>query len=277
MKFKLLFCIILVILGVFISSCISRKYIEGIVTDFNTKKPIPDAQVTVSRIGWGIRDGSLVWDKAYVYEGRTDQYGNFKIAYGGSSAEVSLTKEGYNTYRGYHDSNNRLIIKIKKHNPQYVALSKGLLEIGVQNFRPYGWNFAEQRITFNQAEADLFPLFDNQSNFEHIRLETTGKGGIAFVSVAELGVSSDFLVYTDMAPNEGYTPTVELNLRRDSEGPAGVYFIRTHEGEHFAKLYFGPSGYGLVGSEQDNRQGTWGLQLEYVYNPQVSRNLEFQK
>ena len=51
--------------------------IEGQVRDGGTKLPVVGAIVRVSTIGWGRRDGQLVWDAETVHEARTDQNGRF--------------------------------------------------------------------------------------------------------------------------------------------------------------------------------------------------------
>lgn len=278
MNIKLLLFLILAHLSISLSGCVPDRSIQGTVVDFETSEPITDAKVTASRLGWGTRNGSLVWDKVFAYHGSTAKDGEFRFgAQVGSSAEIRVTKESYVPYQGWHDVNQTLHIKLEKQDPDYVPLPTGVLEVGIKNFRPYGWIFSEQRMTFDRNEADLFPLVDNNFNRERITLEASGEGGISFLSVQELGVNSDFLVYADDAPEEGYLSNVTLNLKRSTEGPAGVYFVRTRDGEHFAKFYFGPSGYGILGSEQDYEQGDWGLLIDYVYNPNGSRNLEFQR
>lgn len=51
--------------------------IEGQVRDGGTKQPVVGAIVRVSTIGWGRRNGQLVWDAETVHEARTDRSGRF--------------------------------------------------------------------------------------------------------------------------------------------------------------------------------------------------------
>ncbi len=58
---------------------------------------------------------------------------------------------------------------------------------------------------------------------------------------------------------------------------AAVFFVRNQDGHHHAKFFFNPRTYGTEGSERDYEKGNWALMLEYVYNPDPSRNLPFEK
>ena len=269
--------ILIVALALLLSGCGVKTYaVEGSIVNYDTQQPLSGAVVTLSAVGWGTRNGFLVWDKVYIYQGVTDEQGRFSIEARRDATNLMATKGGYIPYQGWHDINRPVHLKLKQKNAEYVPLPSGQLEVGSMDSVPYGWIFAESKTTSDPAEADIFMGISNNSR-EHVILETSGRGGIAFISAEELGVNSDFLVYAAIAPELGYVDAVELSLQRGKEGPAGVYFVRTRDGKHFAKFYFGPSGYGVLGSEQEHQEGHWALLLDYVYDPRGSRNLEFQK
>jgi hypothetical protein len=94
-NFLFLFSLISLIL--FSTSCtLIHHNIEGHVFDCQTKQPIAGARVEVHETDWGKRDGSVVWDKEYIYAADTDSQGNYRIEYRhDSSAKVVLHKEGY--------------------------------------------------------------------------------------------------------------------------------------------------------------------------------------
>ena len=60
--------------GVFISS-LSTKNISGVVRDCESGLPVADAEVTARARGWGVRNGSIVWDKDFVVSALTDDGG----------------------------------------------------------------------------------------------------------------------------------------------------------------------------------------------------------
>jgi hypothetical protein len=54
--------------------------IGGEVRDASTGKPVAGALVKISTIGWGRRDGQLVWDAETIHEARADRHGRFHFS-----------------------------------------------------------------------------------------------------------------------------------------------------------------------------------------------------
>ena len=101
-----------------------------------------------------------------------------------------------------------------------------------------------------------------------MRIRAAGEGGIRFVAREELGVDNMFLIYTDTAPLDGYESTAELDF--DSDG--GIYFVKTRDGEQYAKFEFIPTAFAMESATDIARD----LSLHYVYNPDGSRDLRYQ-
>jgi hypothetical protein len=273
--FSFLLCFLLVLI---LSGCRSEKTINGVVIDYDTNEAVADALVTTERIGWGRSNGQIVWDKIYTEQTVTDRRGEFSIrSTFADSVIVNVQKEGYVHYQGWHAINMPVNIKIKQAGIDDVSLPLNILEIGMQKSQPYGWIFAEKRKTFDPDEADIFPVFGQRSEHPEITLQVMGNGGIQVLWARDLGITSDFLVYPDMASEEGYTRTVAVRFKPKVAENTQIFFIRTRDGQHYAKGYFNPASYTTVGSEQDAQQGTWGILLEYVYNPDKSRSLPYRK
>lgn len=249
-----------------VRSAMAAHSIQGTVID-PSGAPLADVTVAVRNRGWGRENGQLVWDKEYVFQTTSDGAGQFSVTYDvGSSAHVTATAPGYQPYEGWHDHNSTLTIRLKPLNAQYVALPSGILEIGMRNGAPYGWVFAEQRITFDPQEADLFPQFPGPLRSADVDFTLQAAGGIARLTHTSMG--ADPLVFADAAPTQGYTASLPF----EGQG-GGVYFVKTRDGR-FAKF---ATSMLTVGSEQEIRQGTWGARFEYVYNPSGSPDLTFQR
>jgi hypothetical protein len=264
-----LICVFAVIFVSVVRSAMASHYIEGTVVD-SSGAPLSGVTVAVSNRGWGFSSGGLVWDKAYVYQTTSDSSGRFRIAYDvGGSAHVIATAPGYQPYDGWHDHNSTVTLRLKQHNARYVPLPNGILELGTRNGKPYGWIFAEQRTTFDPQAADLFPQITGPLRSTEVDFTLQAAGGIARLTNEQLGASADPLVYADAAPTQGYTSSLPFDPQ-----PGGVYFVKTRDGQRFAKF---ATSFVTVGSEQEIRQGNWGVRLEYVYNPSGSPDLTFQR
>ncbi len=258
-------------IGVFVARAGQRgSYIEGMVVDSSTGAPLPGVSVAVSNRGWGFIDGRLVWDKDFVYETATDVAGRFRIVYQvGSSAHVLASKAGYEPYDDWHNSNSTITIRLKKLTGSYRPLPHGILELGMRDYKPYGWVFSERQITFDREEADLFPDADGTGNGPASTFSLYAPGGIIFVPEAALG-AGDSLVFADTAPSGGYVPSITF----DPQQKGGIYFVKTRNGRQYTKFVATST---TSGSEADIRRGTWGLRLEYVYNPDGTPTLIFQR
>jgi hypothetical protein len=92
------------------SSCTFLHHsIEGRVFDCGTKQAIAGARVEVHETDWGKRDGSVVWDKDYVYSAETDAQGHYKVEYRhDSSAKVLVRKDGYRITQHFTSPSNQV-------------------------------------------------------------------------------------------------------------------------------------------------------------------------
>ena len=268
---KILFLLGLSLAG---SGCFGDRFIEGQVIDYETRQPVAGVRVILQQTGWNF-SGSITWDHTYTFESVSDAQGNFRVVYDvGTSARVKTEKEGYVRFRGWFEPGSTVVLQIKSKDPAYVRPEFGVLKLGIRGFQPFGWMFSEKRITFNPDEADVFPQFDSSFDRKNIGLATVGGGGLHFVSEEKLGIRFDHLVYTDQAPANGYTDSVRMDFNQKL---AGVFFVRHRDGRHHAKFLFNPRAYGTEGGERDYKKGNWALMLEYVYNPEPSRNLRFER
>jgi len=271
---KFLQILLLLWLGFAGSGCSGDRFIEGQVVDYETRQPVAGVRVILLQSGWKF-SGGVTWDHTFTFEAVSDSHGNFRVEYDvGTSAKLKTDREGYVKFEGWFEPDSSIVLQVKRKDPAYTKPRFGMLKLGIQGFRPFGWIFSERRITFNRDEADVFPQFDSSFDRKNIGLTATGGGGFHFVSEEKLGVRFDHLVYTDQAPASGYEDSAHMNFNQKS---AGVFFVRNRDGRHHAKFLFNPRAYGTEGSERDIKEGDWALTVEYVYNPEPSRNLRFEK
>jgi len=271
---KFLKIVLLLWLGFTGFGCSGERFIEGQVIDYETRQPVAGVRVILQQTGWKFT-GGVTWDHTYTFESVSDSQGNFRVVYDvGTSAKLKTEKEGYVRFRGWFESDSTIVLLLKQKDPDYVRPQFGMLKLGIQGFKPFGWIFSEKRITFNPDEADVFPQFDSSFDRKNIGLTTTGRGGLHFVSEEKLGIRFDHLVYADQAPVTGYTDSARMDFNQKS---AGVFFVRNRDGQHHAKFLFNSRTYGTEGGERGYKKGNWALMLEYVYNPEPSRNLRFEK
>ena len=254
---------------------VGSKTVTGVVTEYGSGKPIEKAIVALSYIGWGQRDDDIVWDKETVVESVTGRDGSFVASIPDlRSVRVQVSHPRYTTYSGWHDPAQPVDVKLQVDAAPAERLNKDTLQLGFEQGSPYGWNFAAASVTFNEAEADLWPVTD--SSMKRFIVRAPGGGGIVQAPAAELGVTQDLLVYGDTAPDSGYVESTTLDFESVEEGPS-LYFVRTRDGTHYAKFEFDPANVGLLGSDRDRQRGTWGIMLTYVHNPNGARNLTYRK
>lgn len=72
----------------------THKTISGKIYDCTTGKPIEDARVSISGVGWGFRNNSLVWDKVYSESGTSNSQGNYEIDHT-LGTELAVQKDEY--------------------------------------------------------------------------------------------------------------------------------------------------------------------------------------
>lgn len=252
-------------------ACRSTSTISGVVIDYDTHQPIAGASITIAQSGWGWSNGSLVWDKSYDTHATTDGAGAFAARYTvGSTANLVASADRYSEFRHWYDSGAHVTIALKQRSPDYRPLPTDLVCIGVaDDGAPFGWTFAARTMERDAARADVFPSGSLADVTHALTLTTSRGGGLRFVSLRDLGVDDDPLVFASVAPESGYRPTLSL----DFSGPGGVIFVRTADGIHYAKIAFTPNGLGST-SGQGIRQA---LLLPSIYNPAGTRELPLER
>jgi hypothetical protein len=253
-----------------LSAC-GDSSVSGRITDFESGIALAGARVIANQSGWGISDGSLVWDKAYLSETLSNSDGGFHLSYSpGGSANLLVQREGYQGYRHWYEDGSEIEIRLKRRLPDGLSLSASFLRFGKRRDGTfYGWNFGKGDIASAPEEADIFPIQMDDDNRGPLRLGTSGQGGLLFRSAEDLGVDGNFLIYADEAPAEGYLQELLLTF----EGQGGLIFLRSRDGRNYAKIEFNPRAFSSRVAEDILRD----LMLRYVYNPETSRALPFQE
>ena len=244
--------------------------IDGTVTDYHTREPIAGADVTSVEHGWGVSDGTLVWDKDKSTTVTTGADGSFTASFRyGASARLRIRSPGYQAFEAAYPRGAEVDVRLKRRVEGAAILPSGFLQMGLlEDGTMYGWDFSAGSVTTSAEEADILPVAVGEGARDSIVFRTPGDGGVLFVPASELGVDNLFLVYSDEAPAEGYRDTAVIDFR--SEG--GVYFVRTRDGEQYAKFEFTPTAFFQTLDPGVVRD----LSLHFVYNPDGSRNLFYQ-
>ena len=252
------------------AGCWGEKQVSGSVRDFKTDQPIEGARIRAAQHGFGISDGSLVWDKDYSTYTSSDARGAFTITYrSGSSVKLSVERQGYQRFEHWYPRDAEARIRLKRRVEGLKALPGGFLRLGQKTDGSYyGWDFSTGQLATTPEDADLLPEYVDPDTRGNMRIRASGDGGIRFVPREELGVDAMFLIYSDRAPADGYTASAELDFR----SAGGIYFVRTRDGAHFAKFEFVPTAFAMNAAPDIARD----LSLHYVYNPAGTRDLRYQ-
>ena len=178
LKRHLLLVVLLILL---LSACRtaseSTRTVKGTVSEFRTGKPVEQAWVKLSYVGWGQRDGDLVWDKQTIVETVTDSNGYFEASLPKQDVFVQVGGEEYVTYEGWHDAKKPIAVELQAFAPAGSSLRKDTLQLGFEQGSSYGWSFAEASSTFEVAEADLWPVWESDTG--QLTIRALGRGGIA--------------------------------------------------------------------------------------------------
>lgn len=186
-----------------------------------------------------------------------------------TSVRLRIRRPGYQRFEADYVRGSDPGIRLKRRVEGVGPLPAGFLRMGLRDDgTTYGWNFSRSEIATSPEEADLLPVFVGKDARDSIVFRTPGEGGVQFVSASRLGVDDLFLVFSDEAPADGYEDSAVIDF--ESEG--GVYFVRTRDGEHYAKFEFRPSAFAQTMDPGVVRD----LSLHFVFNPDRSRNLFYQ-
>jgi hypothetical protein len=266
-----LLAILLLAVALLLPACRGEKQLSGQIFDYASGRPLAGARIITRQSGWGLSNGSLVWDKTYITESRSNSQGEFTLRYRvGDSAKLIVSHPEYQSFYAWYPAGSQVTVHLRRLLVGPPRVVDGYLRFGQKTDGSfYGWNFAAAEMTDDPGQADLFPLAVAPEKGGAIVLGCSGAGGILFVPQAELQVDNLYLLYSDRAPEHGYAQSVELDFKL----AGGIYYVRTRDGRHFAKVEFQPSGYFMNAAEDIRRD----LSLRYIYNPEASRDLRFQE
>jgi len=264
--------LVLLMLLVALSACRREQALRGRVIDYDSGAPVSGATVSARQSGWGVSDGSLVWDKSFDYRASSDNDGYFELRYAhGSAAHLWVEAQAYQRLVLWSEPSDRLLLPLKPRFLDDQALTAGHLVFGqYRDKRFFGWDFSTCRQVDESSGADLFPVEMDTDSRGRVVLGTSGQGGLVCQSFSELGAPAQPLTYSDKAPREGYLPRVTLDFTQD-EG--GVCFVRTRDGAHFAKFAYTPHNFAARADPQLQRD----VVLRFVYNPGGGGDLRFQE
>lgn len=262
--------IVVVLVAVALGVARRAKTIRGRVTDFDTHEPLSGVPVFANQSGWGISGGGVVWDKSYPYRATSGATGEFTLRYRvGSSARLSVDVAGYNAVRAYAEPESRVEIRLKRLPPPHTRLPTGQVRFGLEkDGSTYGFAFDRAKTAASCDDADVVPVRVDADTRGPILLRACGRGGLHYVTAESLGVISDYLVYADTAPEDGYVNELLLDFKTRG----GVVFVRTRDGAHYAKFEFTPSGFGGFMDRDVARDVAFG----YVFEPSGSRYLPYE-
>ena len=259
-----------VLLGSLFAACRWTKTVQGRVTDYDSHAPLAGIPVFAYQSGWGTSSGSVIWDAQYPYRAETGQAGDFILRYRvGSIARLSVNLEGYNRFRDYAKPGEHVDIRLKRLPPPHALLPNDQIRFGLRDDGTlYGWAFDRKTIATSCADADILPSRVDAETWGPILINACGRGGLRFIPAESLGVRRDFLVYADTAPEDGYTRQLLL----DFSGRGGLVFVRTRDGQHYAKFEFTTYAFGGFMDRGVKRDVAFG----YVFDPGGSRYLPFE-
>ena len=249
----------------------NQKHLTGTVLDFDTGMPIAGVAVSERHTGWAIIPGD---GSSSVTRGKTNRDGRFKLDYTSRyepSVAFAASSKGYSRFDCWYEHDRDVVVRLRKRISGYRRLPTGFIRLRLtKDGKLYGWNFSEARMTASEDSADIFPTFTDSGPWGGLRVKALGKGGVRFVSQGVLQVDNMFLTYADTAPLTGYRSTAEMSFH--SKG--GIYFVRTRDGSHYAKVEFNAHRY--RGSSDMTPDVQREVDLQYVYNDRGSRDLRSQ-
>ena len=127
--------------------------LSGEVRDAISERPVANARVEVTTVGWGRREGDLVWDKSFTHAASTDARGRFKldISAGGN---LRVSASGYRMVESPVCSRSPMTVRVG--GPFDGADLGRQLRTGIgPDGAQVGWRFGGPGQSVRLAEADL--------------------------------------------------------------------------------------------------------------------------
>lgn len=233
--------------------------ISGKVISASTKMPLSDVMVAVE-------SGNQYGDESFGSYVKTDQNGNFTAKTTPAWVSISAWKPGYAVNGLSFQSalallGRETILELKEKAPQpSLTVHDNFYALKPDN----GFSIRLGRVvTDGSADAD-FVITENPNDKSTAFIETQGAGGVIFQPFSN---KLNFSNATE-APMTGYSNRAVID-----HSQAGVYFLRTRDGNHYAKfvlnvsLVMSPDSSSYLDFEQRTR-------MVWVYQPDGTRNLE---
>lgn len=236
--------------------CPSRPtVISGQIVTADTNVPLSNVFVAVESVTHDERGfGDYV---------KTDGNGKFQAEIRGRQVSIKAWKPGYamnGVIIGTDVAAPPVIIDLRK------LASTNLVEeqSGFYDLMPsHGFSFRLGTVLDrNSSETDVV-FVQSPNDKSMIFVEAQGKGGIIAQTISE---SLDYY-NTPEAPQAGYEKRVKIDTRQ-----AGLYFVRTGEGEHYAKFMLIINT--VILPNGSKTLDVKGSRLIWSYQPDGTRNLE---
>lgn len=241
------------------AACLPREQdFHGRVVDVASGAPVADAEIVVWSRAWGITDGSLLWDKQYVFHDKSSPDGRFRITHRGAwKPHLCARAPGYHTTRLQIGSmNGGSEVGLVRRTPQPPKIRSGLLLLGTSaEGRVLGWNFTEEQ-PVDPGRADLMLRSEPELQTP---LTFFAPGGIRAAPPAPYGGG----ISDGEAPQSGYVTELTIDPRATS-----TIFVRTRNKQRYARLEFSQEF-----SLSTYPPGQKALQIRYLFDPDGGRFL----
>jgi hypothetical protein len=273
-------------------SCNTWFY-DGHVLDFDTREPIEGAQVVIySHVPHLVT--SYFGGTSYCDTTITDSKGNFRfLRVRGNLGYVRAEAPGYHEFHGDAARAKAGTLWVNPREPGTQYLKRLNVRIG-EYFDGgfFGYSFALGDTSSDPTLCDLFPVEADRipppwdttgvaqrvvlASMRHkLELAALGDGGVIFIPHPVIPESYWPLDYMDEAPLGGYSKSITI----DVTGPGGVAWVRTRDGEHYAKLRVLPRASVQLlhrsGTDRDTgqRNVAWSYRFESRFAREGGRDL----
>lgn len=151
------------------------QHVSGVVRDAATDQPLAGASVELRNIGWGIRDGQLVWDAEKVSRATTNGGGRFAFDEDGG-VNLQVRSPNHPTIDTSLCARSPMVVRVGGPYPTLRADRRLLLDLSGAEVQPAG-NSSPQ--TANAADLGLSASGSAGDDASGLRIEA--KGGIRLV------------------------------------------------------------------------------------------------
>src|SRR5262245_2400734 len=214
--------------------------VEGLVIDAETHRPIANAHVLIETVGLGPRDAEHTLDNflvslaiPYRDSTRTRADGSFRLSFNRLWDWRLITwAPGFVPY--YKKSPSRRVTVLLA--PATLAsdsVAERIFNVPVIDYEKRSaagaYDFTSGRMAAPES-ADV--VFDWPAKNKPLEIVARGNGGILFVPRSTFSSGPDLGAIACVAPDTGYVQSIRVQVDRED----GICFIRTRDGQHFAKV-----------------------------------------